>query len=70
MKYTGKFATADQIEAMKACLNRPVMYISCGIPMGDNPQELAHKFAIQAGLPEVTGFYGCDLTTGEFVKAE
>lgn len=69
MEYLGKHATPEEVEAMKACLNSPVMYISGGIPMGDNPQELAHKLALQHGLPEIPGFYGCDLRTGEFVKA-
>ena len=44
------------------------MYLSGGQPMS-NPAKEAHRFALAHGLPEITGYYGCDLRTGEFVKA-
>jgi len=35
----------------------------------ESPQQVAHKLALSHGLPEIPGYYGCDLQTGEFVKA-
>lgn len=35
-----------------------------------SPAERTHERARAHGLPEIQGFYGCDLATGEFVKAK
>ncbi len=29
-----------------------------------------HAIALLHGLPEIPGFYGCDISTGEFIKTE
>jgi hypothetical protein len=31
-------------------------------------KERCHKIALKHSLPEIKGFYGCDLETGEFVS--
>jgi len=31
-------------------------------------KERCHAVALAHGLPEIPGFYGCDLKTGEFVR--
>lgn len=66
MRDTGKKLTAEQIQAVKDNLNRPVMYITGGQRMGgdETPQQQVHKFALATGLPEIAGFYGADLKTG------
>jgi len=66
-KCLGVFATPDQIRDIKACVNAPVMYLSGGKPMFDDPLEAAHKAALAQGLPEIPGYYGIDLSNGEFV---
>ena len=66
MKRTGVKATADEIEQLKSLLNAPLIMLQCGMP--ESPQKAAHRLALQHGLPEITGYYGCDLKTGEFVK--
>jgi len=77
MTYTNVFATKEEIELMK----QPVPYMVFGstkddsVPggyrpnVGDSPLVRCHKIALRHGLPEIDGYYGCDLTTGEFVKA-
>lgn len=76
MTYLGVFATPEEIEDMK----QPVPYMVFGTVKDANepggyspvtqrsPQEKCHAYALAHGLPEFSGFYGCDLTTGEFVK--
>jgi len=67
MTYTGVFATEKEIQTLKDAVNQP--YIRVGGHWPENPQEAAHKLALSHGLPEIPGYYGCDLRTGEFVKA-
>lgn len=66
MKRLGKFATAEQIEALKAAASGPYLVMN-GTPPTD-PAVLAHRYALENGLPEIQGYYGCDLQTGEFVS--
>ena len=65
MTYLGKFATAEQIESLKRATTTPYIIIGGMPPL--SPVELAHSYALAAGLPEFEGYYGCDLRTGEFV---
>jgi len=67
MNGTGVFATKDEIESMNVSLNLPRIMI-CGHWL-ESPLERAHGFALAHGLPEIAGYYGCDLRTGEFVTA-
>jgi hypothetical protein len=66
MRDTGKKLTAEQIEAVKANINRPVMFLSGGHRIGgdETPQQQVHRFALANGLPEITGYYGADLSDG------
>ena len=64
MERTGIFAAEDEIKDMSARV--PYMVIGGVEPMG--PQQKCHRYALTHGLPEITGYYGCDLRTGEFLK--
>lgn len=70
MKDTGKKLTAEQIQIVKDKMNTPVMFLSGGVPIGgpESPQQLVHKFALAAGLPEISGYYGADLRDGTIFK--
>jgi len=61
------FATEKEIQTMKDAMKMP--YIKIGDYWTETPQEVCHKIALSHGLPEIKGYYGCDLITGEFVKA-
>ena len=66
MNSTGKFLTAEEIAAVRATLGAPLLIaIHCGMPLYDSPQQAVHKFALAKGLPEIDGYYGADLRTGE-----
>lgn len=67
MKYLGIFATPDEIEHMKHAASMPMIRIGNRFP--ESAQDVCHRLALEHGLPEVTGYYGCDLRTGEFVSA-
>ncbi len=66
MKYTGVFATKDEIDAIAHAAKMPCIVFGGHYPK--SPQEVAHKYALKHGLPEIIGYYGCDLRTGEFVS--
>ena len=66
MDYTGVFATKEEIQTMKHAVGQPCIMIGGHWP--ESPQEVAHRLALSHGLPEIQGYYGCDLQTGEFVK--
>ena len=66
MKQTKVFATAEEIESLKATLSRPMIALQHGMP--ESAQQHAHRLALAHGLPEIQGYYGCDLRTGEFVS--
>jgi len=61
------FATKEEIEQLKVSVSCSGMFLSGGQPMSE-PAKDAHRIALAHGLPEITGFYGCDLQTGEFVS--
>ena len=67
MKRLNIFANADEIEYIKSRLNQPVMFIGNVDTSRPTPQEAAHKCAIKHGLKEINGYYGIDLTNGEFI---
>jgi len=70
VKDTGKKLSKEQIESIKANMNRPVMFLSGGRRMGgdETPQQEVHRYALAAGLPEITGYYGADLRTGKIYE--
>ncbi len=68
MKYTGVFATPEEVEELSNVRNNPVMLVG-RVQTGNERQEAAHALALKHGLPEIPGFYGIDLGTGEFVTA-
>lgn len=63
---TGVFATEEEIQRLKNACNTP--YIMVGGHWPRSPQVIAHELALKHGLPEIAGYYGCDLQNGEFVK--
>jgi len=73
------FATPEQIAYIKHCKSMPLMGftnpappgpgVSPVVPFCESPLEAAHNAALQQGLPEFDGFYGIDLSNGEFIKA-
>lgn len=67
MKRTGVFATPEELEAMKSACNRPAIALNCGTPR--SALQIAHDCALKHDLPEIPGYYGCDLKTGEFLSA-
>lgn len=79
MEKTGVFASKEQLEEVKIIFDRrykprePVICFSMkqGIERENAPrdaQKLCHKYALKNNLPEMEGYYGIDLETGEFVK--
>lgn len=76
----GIFATADEIAYIKYCQNMPMMAftnpappgpgVSATIPLCESPAEAAHETALKRGLPAFDGYYGIDLSNGEFVKSK
>jgi hypothetical protein len=63
---TGVYATDEQKERMRAAMSAPVILVGGVGPR--SPQQVAHACALEQGLPEIRGYYGCDLETGEFVS--
>lgn len=63
---TGKRLTAGMIAAVRANMKRPVLYISGGHRIGgdETPQQQVHRFALELGLPEISGYYGASLDDG------
>jgi len=66
MKYLGVYATKEEIQLLKDTAKQP--YIMVGNSLPETPQEVCHSIALSHGLPGITGYYGCDLRTGEFVS--
>lgn len=66
MKRLGKFATDEQINSLKQAASGPYLVMK-GTPPVDLA-VLAHRYALEAGLPEIEDYYGCDLRTGEFLS--
>lgn len=79
IKRLAVFATADEIAHIKHCQSMPLMAftnpappgpgVPHAIPMSESPVEAAHRAALAHGLPEIPGYYGIDLSNGEFVVA-
>lgn len=65
---TGVFLTEDEIETVKKVLSLP--YIVVGGSPPPSVQETVHRLALGKGLPEIPGYYGADLATGEVVRSE
>jgi hypothetical protein len=65
--HTGIHATIAQKERMRAAMNMPAILVGGTLPR--SPQQVAHACALEQGLPEIEGYYGCDLSTGEFVRS-
>ena len=73
------FATADEIAYIKHCRGMPLIAfpnpappgpgVPHAIPISETPIQVAHRAALAHGLPEIPGYYGIDLNTGEFVVA-
>lgn len=64
MKRTGVFATKKEIKS----LMNPAPYIVIGGVPPESVQQQCHRYALEHGLPEIKGYYGCDLETGEFLR--
>jgi hypothetical protein len=64
---TGVYATVDEIESLRQALSAPAIALQCGSPV--SPDVMCHSMALAHGLPEVTGYYGIDLRTREFMQA-
>lgn len=79
-KRLGVFASAEEMAFVKHCANMPVMGMTNPEPPGPGvspvvnmfttPIEAAHKAALAHDLPEFDGYYGIDLSNGEFLKPE
>jgi hypothetical protein len=67
MKYLNVFATPEEIQEIKEIAKLPCIMIGNVTP--ESPLHACHRIALSHGLPEITGYYGCDLRTGEFVSA-
>ena len=65
MTKTGKFLTAEQVEELK----QPVPYLVANGVEPESAQQKLHRYALQMGLPEIPGYYGADLKTGEILSA-
>lgn len=80
MRRHGVFATAEEIAHIKHCQSMPVMGftnpeppgpgVSPVIPLCESPLQAAHRAALAHGLPEIPGYYGIDLSNGEFLSME
>lgn len=67
MKGTGVHATTEEIESLKGLMGAPYLVFKGQEPR--DPLKEAHRLALAHGLPEIPGYYGCDLESGEFVQA-
>jgi len=70
MRRLNVFATPEEIAAMKLAANAPAIALQCGPMPMPSALEIAHRSALAHGLPEITGYYGCDLRTGAFVSVD
>lgn len=65
---TGVFATDPEISLLQALAQTSGLRVSGGDPASEDPLKASHRMAIAHGLPEIPGYYGCDLHNGEFLK--
>lgn len=76
IKRLGVFATAEEIADVKHAQSMPMMAMTNPappgpgvpptVPMFRQPIEVAHAAALAHGLKDFSGFYGIDLSNGEF----
>jgi hypothetical protein len=65
---TGVFATADEIAKLREEPQPQFRTLNSGLLMiGSSFIEIVHALALAHGLPEVRGYYGIDLSNGEFL---
>ena len=57
---TGVFARPEQVERIRAA--------HMTMPKSER-QQVVYACALACGLPEIEGYYSCDLVTGEFVRS-
>jgi hypothetical protein len=79
-KRLGIFATPDEIAHIVHCQKMPLIAftnpappgpgVPHAIPLCESPIEAAHRAALAHDLPEFSGYYGIDLSSGEFLKPE
>lgn len=67
MKRHGVFATKEEIGMLKGLQGAPYLVFK-GVEPRD-PLKETHRLALAHGLPEIEGYYGCDLETGEFLSS-
>jgi hypothetical protein len=76
IKRLGIFATAEEVAHIKHCQSMPLMAMTNpappgpgvphAVPMFEQPIEAAHRAALAHGLKDFSGYYGIDLSNGEF----
>ena len=64
--YTGKGADERTEKFMRAAYGAPVMVVGGSLP--PSFEETMHACALDAGLPEIRGFYGYDFAEHEFIR--
>lgn len=65
---TGVFATAEELERIKAAASAP--YIVVGGYAPPDPRKIVHAAALAHDLPEISGYYGIDIEGGgEFLRS-
>lgn len=79
IKRLGIFATQEEIDFIKHCQSMPLMGMTNpeppgpGVPavvnMFTSPIEAAHRSALAHGFKDFDGYYGIDLSNGEFCIA-
>lgn len=75
---TGVFLTEDEAAAVETLAARasstPVITFGGGGPDAASVawsvvKQTCHRFALAHGLPEIPGYYGCDLESREVLKS-
>ena len=77
MKYTGVKITEEEKRELVRLLieaeSTPVIYFGPGKSAADYAHERmtrrVHEIALAHGLPEIQGYYGCDLKESEIVES-
>ena len=75
MNNTGVFSTEEEkselSEMLKQAKNTPVILVG-EVPLALNPYDdmikRCHALALKHKLPEIVGYYGINLKTGEFIS--
>lgn len=62
---TNVFLSEDEVEAVKGQMGVPYLVFNGRPP--ESPRQMIHRFALRHGLPDVPGYYGADLATGEIL---